>query len=282
MERDHIDIGFLAVGRRGAARVLLPRAAVTADERWRNSVNTTLAEAVTAAPGAPRNGFRPSSRSRVRIAVGTLLSTGRRRRRAAGVLHCRPAGRRPPSRPRSAGGRATRRRRSSFDRVVHRPVARRRQSRSTSPAWSASTRRCASSPAACWRRVCCKPGALVAPGSAVVAVTIPSGELPSGLRERSQVQIVIPDVGDDAPVASSRRSCRRAAASARLGHWSAVDLLRSVRGRRRRCRQRGPSPSGLARPRRSTCPEPHRERSSPWSATVAPLQHWAWRRLAVR
>ena len=38
---------------------------------------------------------------------------------------------------------------------------------------------------------------LVAPGSAVVAVTIPSGELPAGLRERSQVQIVIPAVGDD-------------------------------------------------------------------------------------
>jgi hypothetical protein len=40
-------------------------------------------------------------------------------------------------------------------------------------------------------------GALVAPGSAVVAVTIPSGELPAGLRERSQVQIVIPPTGDE-------------------------------------------------------------------------------------
>jgi hypothetical protein len=40
-------------------------------------------------------------------------------------------------------------------------------------------------------------GALVAPGSAVVAVTVPSGELPAGLRERSQVQIVIPVTGDD-------------------------------------------------------------------------------------
>ena len=35
-------------------------------------------------------------------------------------------------------------------------------------------------------------GSLVAPGSAVVAVTIPAGELPAGLRERSQVEIVIP------------------------------------------------------------------------------------------
>ena len=32
---------------------------------------------------------------------------------------------------------------------------------------------------------------LVAPGSAVVAVTVPSGELPAGLRERSQVQVVL-------------------------------------------------------------------------------------------
>ena len=46
-----------------------------------------------------------------------------------------------------------------------------------------------------------QPVPLVAPGSAVVAVTIPSGELPAGLRERSQVQIVIPAVGDATPVA---------------------------------------------------------------------------------
>ena len=40
---------------------------------------------------------------------------------------------------------------------------------------------------------------LVAPGSAVVAVTVPSGELPAGLRERSQVQVVLlPNGGDDA------------------------------------------------------------------------------------
>ena len=44
-----------------------------------------------------------------------------------------------------------------------------------------------------------QPEALVAPGSAVVAVTIPSGELPAGLRERSHVQIVIPAVGDGTP-----------------------------------------------------------------------------------
>lgn len=32
---------------------------------------------------------------------------------------------------------------------------------------------------------------LVAPGAAVVAVTVPSGELPSGLRERSRVSVVL-------------------------------------------------------------------------------------------
>lgn len=41
---------------------------------------------------------------------------------------------------------------------------------------------------------------LVAPGSAVVAVTIPSGELPVGLRERSQVQLVFPSTGSAADV----------------------------------------------------------------------------------
>jgi hypothetical protein len=41
---------------------------------------------------------------------------------------------------------------------------------------------------------------LVTAGSAVVAVTIPSGELPAGLRERSQVQIVVPSVGDETPL----------------------------------------------------------------------------------
>lgn len=42
---------------------------------------------------------------------------------------------------------------------------------------------------------------LVAPGSAVVAVTLPAGEVPAGLRERSQVEVVIPTAGDAVPVA---------------------------------------------------------------------------------
>jgi hypothetical protein len=42
---------------------------------------------------------------------------------------------------------------------------------------------------------------LVTPGAAVVAVTLPAGELPAGLRERSQVEVVIPPNGDSAPPA---------------------------------------------------------------------------------
>jgi hypothetical protein len=39
---------------------------------------------------------------------------------------------------------------------------------------------------------------LVAPGAAVVAVTVSAGELPAGLRERSQVEVVVPSTGDSA------------------------------------------------------------------------------------
>jgi hypothetical protein len=38
---------------------------------------------------------------------------------------------------------------------------------------------------------------LVAPGSAIVAVQIPEGALPAGLRERSRVQLVLPPVRSD-------------------------------------------------------------------------------------
>ncbi|MGZ4671868.1 MAG: SAF domain-containing protein [Ilumatobacteraceae bacterium] len=38
---------------------------------------------------------------------------------------------------------------------------------------------------------------LVTPGAAVVAVSVPTGELPAGLRERSQVQVVIPPTGQN-------------------------------------------------------------------------------------
>jgi hypothetical protein len=42
---------------------------------------------------------------------------------------------------------------------------------------------------------------LVTPGAAVIAVTVPAGELPVGLRERSQVQLIIPPTGEDPPPA---------------------------------------------------------------------------------
>ena len=42
---------------------------------------------------------------------------------------------------------------------------------------------------------------LVAPGAAVVAVTLPAGEVPAGLRERSQVEVVMPTTGDTLPLA---------------------------------------------------------------------------------
>jgi len=38
---------------------------------------------------------------------------------------------------------------------------------------------------------------LVAPGSSVLAVSVPPGELPAGLRERSQVLVVMPPSGSD-------------------------------------------------------------------------------------
>ena len=40
---------------------------------------------------------------------------------------------------------------------------------------------------------------LVTQGAAVVAVSVPAGELPAGLRERSKVQVVIPSSGDNPP-----------------------------------------------------------------------------------
>lgn len=39
---------------------------------------------------------------------------------------------------------------------------------------------------------------LISPGAAVVAIQVPEGALPVGLRERSQVQLVVPANGDDA------------------------------------------------------------------------------------
>lgn len=42
---------------------------------------------------------------------------------------------------------------------------------------------------------------LVTAGSAVVAVTVPSGQVPAGIRERSQVEVVVPSTRDAPAVA---------------------------------------------------------------------------------
>ncbi len=44
--------------------------------------------------------------------------------------------------------------------------------------------------------------ALVSPGSAIVAIQVPEGALPIGLRERSQVQLVLPADGDGLTVSA--------------------------------------------------------------------------------
>jgi hypothetical protein len=161
------------------------------------SVNTTLAEAIKAAPRAPRSGFRPSSRSRVRITVGLLLSTAAvgvvllvfstadRRVAVLQVVHDLPAG--------AQLGAADLR---SIELSTDPSLAVVRTADVASVIGQYTKVRIISGGLLASELL--QPGALVAPGSAVVAVTIPAGELPAGLRERSQVQIVIPAAGDGA------------------------------------------------------------------------------------
>lgn len=164
------------------------------------SVNTTLAEAIKAAPGAPRSGFRPSSRSRVRIAVGMLLSTAAvgvvllvfstadRRVAVLQVVRDLPAG--------AQLGAADLR---SIELSTDPSLAVVRSSDVATVIGQYTKVRIVSGGLLAAGLL--QPGALVARGSAVVAVTIPAGELPAGLRERSQVQIVIPTAGNDTPTA---------------------------------------------------------------------------------
>ncbi len=145
-----------------------------------------------------RPGFRPSSRSRARIAVGTLLSlvavgvvllvfsTADRRVAVLQVVRDLPAG-------------------AQIAAADVRTIE-----LSTDPSLAVINASDIASVVGRYTKVRIVTGgllaaglvqseALVAPGAAVVAVTIPSGELPAGLRERSQVQIVIPTTGDDTP-----------------------------------------------------------------------------------
>jgi hypothetical protein len=162
-------------------------------------VNTAHADAIRTVSVSSRAGFRPSSRSRVRIAVGSLLSivavgvvllvfsTADRRVAVLQVVRDLPAG------------------------TQLEPADVRSIELSTDPSLAVVKAVDISTVVGQYTKVrivsggllapgLLQPGALVAPGSAVVAVTIPSGELPAGLRERSQVQIVIPVTGDDVAV----------------------------------------------------------------------------------
>jgi hypothetical protein len=159
-------------------------------------VNTTRAEALRPVVVTPRTSFRPSSRSRVRIAIGTLLSlvaigvvllvfsTADRRVAVLQVVRDLPAG----------------------SQVAAGDV--RSIELSTDPSLAVVQSVDLAVVVGQYTKVRIVTGGLlasgllqtqplVAPGSAVVAVTIPSGELPAGLRERSQVQIVIPTAGDE-------------------------------------------------------------------------------------
>ncbi len=164
-------------------------------------MNTARAEALRPLTASTRSAFRPSSRSRVRIAIGTLLamvavgvvllvfSTADRRVAVLQVVRDLPAG------TQIAAGDV------------------RSIELSTDPSLAVVRAVDISSVVGQYTKVRIVTGGLlatgllqaaplVAPGSAVVAVTIPSGELPAGLRERSQVQIVIPSVDDATPTAT--------------------------------------------------------------------------------
>jgi hypothetical protein len=159
-------------------------------------MNTTRAEAIRPLTDAARTSFRPSSRSRMRIAIGTLLSmiavgavllvfsTADRRVAVLQVVHDLPAG------AQLAAGDV------------------RSIELSTDPSLAVVHAADVAGVIGQYTKVrivtggllapgLLQAGPLVAPGSAVVAVTVPSGQLPVGLRERSQVQIVMPASGDE-------------------------------------------------------------------------------------
>lgn len=159
-------------------------------------VNATRAEALRPVVVAPRSTFRPSSRSRVRIAVGTLLSliaigavllvftTADRRAAVLQVVRDLPAG------TQIAAGDVR-----SIE-ISSDPSLAVVESVDLAGVVGQYTKvRVVTGGLLALGMLQAQP--LVSPGSAVIAVTIPSGELPAGLRERSRVQIVIPTVGDE-------------------------------------------------------------------------------------
>lgn len=148
-----------------------------------------------------RTTFRPSSRSRVRIATGTLLATV-----AVGVvlLLFSAADRRVAVlqlvRDVPAGSRLDAADLRSVAVSVESSLAVVRSSGASLVVGQyAKVRMVAGS---LLTTAMLQPGPLVAPGSAVVAVTFPAGELPAGLRERSRVQLVVTADPGHAGVAS--------------------------------------------------------------------------------
>src|SRR4051812_17083785 len=171
---------------------------------WRvkaaDQVNTTRTESMNTVAGAPQSGFRPSSRSRLRIAVGAVLSmvavgivllvfaSADKRVAVLQVVRDLPAGTR-----------------LTTDDVRSIDV-------STDPSLAVVRTVDLQGVVGHYTKVRIVSGGLlatgllqgqplVAPGSAVVAVTVPAGEVPAGIRERSQVQVVMPSAGNSHDVA---------------------------------------------------------------------------------
>ena len=153
---------------------------------------------VGAAPRPPRSGFRPSSRSRARIAIGTVLSltavgvvllvfsTADKRVPVLQAVHDLPAG-------------------AQIAAADVRSIE-----LSTDPSLAVVKAADLATVIGEYTKVRVVSGGLlahgllqhtplVASGAAVVAVTVPAGELPAGVRERSRVQLVIPPASEVAP-----------------------------------------------------------------------------------
>ena len=153
----------------------------------------TSARAAEARPttGWPRAGFRPSSRSRVRIAAGALLSlvavgvvllvfsTTDKRVAVLQAVRDLPAG----SQLQAADLR-------SIEVSVEPSLAVVAASDIASVVGQYTKVRIVSGGLVSTGLLQAAP--LVTPGTAIVAVTVPPGELPAGVRERSRVEVVVP------------------------------------------------------------------------------------------
>lgn len=141
--------------------------------------------------GAGSPGFRPSSRSRIRIVLGLLLAvaavavsllvfaTADKRVAVLQAVHDIPAGQQVVADDFR-----------SIELSSDPSLAVVRASDVATIVGSYARVRIASGTLLAPQHL--QPVALVAPGSAVVAVTIKAGEKPAGLRERSQVKVVFP------------------------------------------------------------------------------------------